>query len=55
MSIFEVALESFIGMSHKLLILANQIDWGAVQLEFAEYYRADSGRPSFLIRKMTND
>ena len=52
MSIFEVALESFIDMNHELVLLANQIDWEAVESEFAEYYCADNGRPSVPIRKM---
>ena len=52
MSIFEVALESFIDMNHELVVLSNQIDWEAVESEFAEYYCADNGRPSVPIRKM---
>ena len=52
MSIFEVALESFIDMNHNLVILSKQIDWEAVESEFAEYYCADNGRPSVPIRKM---
>ena len=39
MSIFDVALESFIDMNHELVLLSEQIDWEAV--EFAEYYRHD--------------
>ena len=46
MSIFEVALESFIDMNHELVLLSKQIDWEAVESEFAEYYCADNGRPS---------
>ena len=38
MSIFEVALESFIDMNHNLVLLSKQIDWEAVESEFAEYY-----------------
>ena len=52
MSIFEVALESFIDMNHELVLLANRIDWEAVESEFAEYYCADNGRPSVPIRRM---
>ena len=52
MSIFEVALESFIDMNHDLVLLSKQIDWEAVETEFAEYYCADNGRPSVPIRKM---
>ena len=52
MSIFEVALESFIDMNHELVLLSMQIDWEAMESEFAEYYCADNGRPSVLIRKM---
>ncbi len=52
MSIFEVALESFIDMNHELVLLSKQIDWKAVESEFAEYYCADNGRPSVPIRKM---
>ena len=52
MSIFEVALESFIDMNHELVLLSSQIDWPAVESEFAEYYCADNGRPSVPIRRM---
>ena len=52
MSIFEVALESFIDMNHELVLLSKQIDWEVVESEFAEYYCADNGRPSVPIRKM---
>ena len=52
MSIFEVALESFIDMNHELVLLSKQIDWEAVESEFAEYYCADNGRPSVPIWKM---
>ena len=52
MSIFEVALESFIDMNHELVLLSQQIDWPAVESEFAEYYCADNGRPSVPIRRM---
>ena len=52
MSIFDVALESFIDMNHELVLLSKQIDWEEVESEFAEYYCADNGRPSVPIRKM---
>ena len=39
MSIFEVALESFIDMNHALVL----IDWESVEPEFAEYYCVDNG------------
>ena len=52
MSIFEVALESFIDMNHELVLLSQQIDWPAVESEFAEYYCADNGRSSVPIRRM---
>ena len=52
MSIFEVALESFIDMNHELVLLSKQIDWGEVESEFAEYYCADNGRLSVPIRTM---
>ena len=52
MSIFEVALESFIDMNHELVLLSKQIDWEALESEFAEYYCADNGSPSVPIRKM---
>lgn len=52
MSIFEVALESFIDMSHELGLLSQQIDWSAVESDFTEYYCADNGRPGVPIRKM---
>ena len=45
MSIFEVALESFIDMNHGLVLLSKRIDWSAVESDFAEYYCAE-GRPS---------
>ena len=44
MSIFEVALESFIDMNHELVLLSKQIDWDAVESEFAEYYCVDHTR-----------
>ena len=52
MSIFDVALESFIDMNHELVLLSKQIDWEAVESEFAEYYCTDNGRQSVLIRTM---
>ncbi len=52
MSIFEVALESFIDMNHELVLLSRQIDWAEVESDFAEYYCADNGRPSVPIRTM---
>ena len=52
MSIFEVALESFIDMNHELVLLSRQIDWVEVESDFAEYYCADNGRPSVPIRTM---
>ena len=44
MSISEVALESFIDMNHELVLLSKQIDWDAVESEFAEYYCVDNAR-----------
>lgn len=52
MSIFDVALESFIDMNHELVLLSRQIDWEEVESEFSEYYCADNGRPSVPIRTM---
>ena len=52
MSIFEVALESFIDMKHELVLLSKQIDLEEVESEFAEYYCADNGSPSVPIRAM---
>ena len=52
MSIFDVALDSFIDMNHELVLLSKQIDWEAVESEFAEYYCADNGCPSVPIRTM---
>ena len=52
MSIFDVALESFIDMNHELVLLSKQIDWEEVESEFSEYYCADNGRPSVPIRTM---
>ena len=52
MSIFDVALESFINMNHELVLLSKQIDWEEVESEFAEYYCSDNGRPSVPIRTM---
>ena len=46
MSIFEIALESFIDMNHELVLLSKQIDWSEVESEFAEYYCAENGCPS---------
>ena len=39
-------------MNHELVLLSKQIDWEAMESEFAEYYCADNGRPSVPIRKM---
>lgn len=54
MSIFEVALESFIDMNHELVLLSKQIDCSEMESESesAEYYSADSGCPSVPIRTM---
>ena len=52
MSIFEVALESFIDMNHELVLLSKQIDWDEVESDFAECYCSDNGRPSVPIRTM---
>lgn len=52
MTIFEVALESFIDMNHELVLLSKRIDWEAVEVEFAQYYCADNGRPGVPIWKM---
>ena len=52
MSIFEIALESLIDMNHELDLQSKQIDWEAVESEFAEYYFAANRRPSVPIRKM---
>lgn len=38
MTIFEVALESFIDMNHELVLLSKQIYWEAMESEFAEYF-----------------
>ena len=39
-------------MNHELVLLSNQIDWPALESEFAEYYCADNGRPSVPVRRM---
>ena len=52
MSIFEVAMESYIDMNHELVLLSRQIAWESVAPEYAEYYCADNGRPSVPIRTM---
>ena len=52
MPIFDVALESFIDMNHELVLLSKQIDWEAMESEFAEYYCADNGHQSVPIRTM---
>ena len=52
MSIFEVALESFIDINHELVLLSKQKDWDEVESDFAEYYCSDNGRPSVPIRTM---
>ena len=54
MSIFDVALESFIDMNHELVLLSKQVDWAEVESELAEYYCADNGRPSVPVRKMVD-
>jgi len=52
MTIFETALESFIDMSHELVLLSQRIDWSEVESEFSKYYCKDNGRPSVPARKM---
>lgn len=52
MTIFETALESFIDMSHELVLLSRRIDWSVVESEFSKYYCKDNGRPSVPARKM---
>lgn len=52
MSIFEVALESFIDMNHELVHLSRRIDWSHVESELSEYYCKDNGKPGVPIRKM---
>ncbi len=42
MTIFEVALESFIDMNHELVLLSKQIDWDSVEVEFTHYYCAET-------------
>ena len=39
-------------MNHELVLLSKQIDWEAVESEFAEYNCADNDRPSVPIRTM---
>ena len=38
--------------AREVVLLSKQIDWEAVESEFAEYYCADNGRPSVSIRTM---
>ena len=52
MTFLEVALESFIDMSHELVQLSKAIDWAEVESEFSGYYCSDNGRPGVPIRKM---
>ena len=52
MSIFDVALDSFIDTNNELVLLSKQIDWGAVESEFAEYCCENRRRQSVPIRKM---
>ena len=52
MSIFEVALESFIGVNHELVLLGKRIDRSVVGSDFSEYYCADNDRPGVPIRTM---
>ena len=40
MSIFDVALESFIDMNHELALLSRQIDWEEVESEFSDGCRS---------------
>lgn len=51
MTIFEVTLECFIDMNHEPVLLSKQIDWNAVESEFAQYYCADNDHPDVPIRK----
>lgn len=52
MTIFEVALESFIDMNHELVHLSRRIDWSHVESELSVYYCKDNGKPCVPIRKM---
>ena len=55
MSIFEVALESFIDMNHELVLLSKQIDWGEISIPTSgsskqSYYEKRKARKKFCKR-----
>jgi len=50
-NIFNPLLSDFIDMSHKLVLLANEIDWKYFEDEFSKYY-STVGQPSMPIRLM---
>jgi len=49
--LFLPILDDFIDMDHELVLLANKIDWGYFEKEFAPYH-SDQGAPSVPIRLM---
>ena len=50
--IFQSRLDNQLNMRHKLVILAQQIDWNAFEKEFGSLYVPEFGRPGLPIRLM---
>ena len=48
MSIFEVALESFIDMSHELVLLSKRIDWSGLSRKMVGIYIFHVERKAYL-------
>jgi len=51
MNLFQPLLKEFIDMNHKMVLLANKIDWTYFEKEFSEFY-SNTGQPSMPIRFM---
>ena len=51
-TIFQVALDRLIDMSHPLCILSHQIDWSELEDNFSGLYCHTNGRPAKPIRLM---
>lgn len=49
--LFKPLLKDFINLHHELALLADKIDWGYFEREFAEFY-SNTGKPSMPIRLM---
>lgn len=50
--LFRMRLDSFISIRHELVILADKIDWSAIEKKFGAYYVNKQGRHGAPIRLM---